>query len=285
MHKVLKSSNNIDYIIAGDTDSVYLNVQPLIDAAGVTENVVEWLDKVGKTKFQEQINSSIDIVYYIGNCYTKVMDMKREAIASKAIWTAKKRYAMMVHNSEGVTYTPYKLKIMGMDLIKSSTPLMVRKKLKEALITIFEKDQQALYNYVSSFKAEFNKTAPEDISFPRSVSDLDKYVDNKAIYKKGTPIHVRGSLVYNNFYKENKDVTPVKNGDKIKFIYLLTPNILREDVIAFPSYGKFPDVEDIRKQVDYDKQWEKVFIAPLKGICDAIGWQPEKTSSLEDFFG
>lgn len=271
-------------ILVHNTDSVYLNVDPLVKAACNSDNIVTWLDKVGKTKFQEQINHSIDWVARVGNCYAKTMDMKREAIASKSIWTAKKRYAMMVHNSEGVDFHPYKLKIMGLDLIKSSTPLEIRKKLKEALVVIFEKDQEALYDYVEKFKHKFMSMPIEDISFPRSVTDLDKYKDNVSIYGPKTPIAVRGALMYNHMNKNNKDIIKIKNGDKVKFVYLLMPNPSRENVISYPSYDKFPGWLDLDAYVDKDTQWEKVFIAPLKGICDVIGWHPEKVASLEDFF-
>lgn len=288
MNSALKTEG-VDYVIAGDTDSVYLNVDPLVRKVVPdptdTNNVVQFLDKVGKTKFQEQLNKSIDYIYNVGNCYERIMDMKREAIASRAIWTAKKRYAMMVHNSEGVDYSPYKMKVMGMDIIKSSTPLSIRKKLKEALVVIFEKDQAALHEYVGKLYADFINMPVEYISFPRSVTDITKWTDSRTIYKPSTPIHVRGSLLYNKFNKDNKEIAQIRNGDKIKFIYLKVPNPIRENVVAFPSYGVLPESMGLHKYVDYDKMWESVFIAPLKGICTAIGWTPEKKASLEDFFG
>jgi len=280
---------DVDYVIAGDTDSVYLNVDSLvrkvIDDPTDIDKVVKFLDKVGKTKFQDALNRSIDYIYAMGNCYERIMDMKREAIASRAIWTAKKRYAMVVHNSEGVDYKPYKMKVMGMDIIKSSTPLLIRKKLKEALTVIFEKDQAALHDYVGDLYTSFVQMPVEDISFPRSVTDIVKWSDSKRIYKPSTPIHVRGSLLYNKFNAKEKDVVQIRNGDKIKFVYLRVPNPIRENVVSFPSYGVLPEAMGLHKYVDYDKMWESVFIAPLKGICDAIGWTPEKRASLEDFFG
>jgi len=286
MNKIMKT-DNVDYVIAGDTDSIYLNVDGLVKQFFPNESLdktVKLLDKVGEDRFQKVLNASIDHIYNIGNCYKKTMAMKREAIASKAIWTAKKRYAMIVHNSEGVDYTPYKLKIMGMDLIKSSTPVLIRKYLKDALTLIFESDQEALYEFVDDLKKKFLKMTPEEIAFPRGCNDLTKYTDNKAIFKSGTPIHVRGSLIYNHMNRNNKDVVPIKDGDKIKFIYLKVPNPCRENVISFPSFGTLPPDMGLHKYIDYEKQWEKVFIAPLLGITTAIGWNPEKRPSLEDFF-
>lgn len=288
MNSALKTED-VDYVIAGDTDSVYLNVDPLvrkvIDDVSDTDNVVAFLDRVGKTKFQEQLNKSIDYIFAMGNCYERIMDMKREAIASRAIWTAKKRYAMMVHNSEGVDYKPYKMKVMGMDIIKSSTPLAIRKKLKEALTVIFEKDQESLHEYVGKLHIDFLKMPVEEIAFPRSVTDILKWANPKTIYSTSTPIHVRGSLLYNNFNKADKGIVQIRNGDKIKFVYLKVPNPIRENVVSFPSYGILPETMGLHKYVDYEKMWESVFISPLKGITTAIGWTPEKVATLEDFFG
>ncbi len=287
MNRILKT-DKIDYVTYGDTDSIYLNVDSLVKSAtkssATVADVVQFLDKVGSTKIQEQINVSIDRIYEIGSCFNKVMDMKREAIASRAIWTGKKRYAMIVHNSEGVDYHPYKLKVMGMDIVKSSTPKFIRAKLKDALTVIFEKDQQSLYDYVSSVKDEFWKAAPEDISFPRSITDLQKYTDSRTIFTKGTPIHVRGSLLYNTINSKNQDRTTIKDGDKIKFIYLKMPNPIHENVIAFPSSESLPKDMGLHSYIDYELQWEKCFLSPLNGICNAIGWKSEKIATLEDFF-
>ena len=286
MNNLLKTENK-DYVIAGDTDSIYLNVDPLVRKVyGSSDKIdksqiVTFLDSVGNSKFKEQIDNSIAAIYKIGNCYEKVMDMKREAIASKVIWTAKKRYAMMVHNSEGVTYTPYKMKIMGMDLIKSSTPQLIRKKLKEALVIIFEKDEPALHKYVSDLRLEFNKMSVEEISFPRGANDIEKWADERTKYKSRTPIHVRGAIMYNWFFKNDNEIVDIKGGDKVKFVYLKMPNPIKEDVISFPSFNKLPKQMGLHNYINWDLQWEKTFINPILGITKVIGWHPELQPTLE----
>lgn len=283
----LLDTTGVDYVIAGDTDSIYLNVDTFVKRAyagrlnATTDNIVAFLDMVAEGRFQDVINDSVKAVYKIGNCYEPVMAMKREAIASSGIWTAKKRYALVVHNSEGVTYSPYDIKIMGLDLIKASTPKAIRDSLKEALTIIFTGTQEDLFEFVEQLKNKFNGLPPEAIAFPRSVNDINKWVDKEAV-KKGCPIHVRGSILYNKH--RPKDMPPIKDGDKIKFIYLKYPNSIRSDIIAFPSNGDLPQSMGLHKYIDYSTQWEKVFINPLKGLTDAIKWRPEKTSSLEDFF-
>ena len=211
--------------------------------------------------------------------------MEREAIADRGIWTAKKRYLLNVHNNEGVQYAEPKLKIMGIEAIKSSTPQVVRDKFMQSFKIIMSGSEEKTRKFIADFKKEFKSLPPEDISFPRGVSDIVKWSDRKTIYKKGTPIHVRGSLLYNNQIKDKalgKKYAVIQNGEKIKFCYLKMPNPLKENVISFPDY--IPSEFNLHRYVNYDVQFEKTFVEPITPILDAIGWSVEERSSLEDFF-
>jgi DNA polymerase elongation subunit (family B) len=294
LNKTLKTEN-FDYVIYCDTDSAYTNLQPLVDkicSNKSDEEKTKFLEKVGKAIQDGPIKESIDEMYELCNCYTKLMDMKLESVFSRAIWTAKKRYAMKVHSSEGVTYNPPKIKITGLDMIKSSTPKQIRSLLKDTLPIIFEGGEDALRQYVIETKSKFMIMNPEDIAFPRSASEIGKWTDGNT-YRSGTPIHVRGCILYNQLIKgligfstgisDKYDI--LMDGDKVKFIYLKLPNPIRENVISFPSTGKIPHELQFEQYVDYELQFEKTFIAPLKGITDAIGWSLEEKTSLEDFFG
>ena len=212
--------------------------------------------------------------------------MAREVIADRGIWVAKKRYILNVHNSEGVQYDEPKLKIMGIEAIKSSTPEAVRKKFKEifkVLITGTEKETQ---NFIRKFKQEFCLLPPEEVAFPRSVTNITDWHDRKTIYSKGSPIHVRGSLLYNKHLKDfklNKKYELIENGSRLKFCYLKMPNKIKENVIAFPD--KLPEEFGLHNYVDYDTQFQKTFIDPLQLILDAINWSHEERASLDEFFG
>lgn len=287
MNKALGTDNE-DYVIAGDTDSVYVNVNPIVEKFYPGKDIdatVKWLDKFCSQAIQPIIDKSINHIFSLCNGFDKLMDMKREAIASKALWQKKKRYSMIVHNSEGVDYKPYKLKIMGLDMIKSSTPKVVRSELKDSLRIMFEGGEESLQKHVSIAKEKFMAEEPENIAFPRGVSDLNKWSDGmkQGEIKSGTPIHVRAAILYNQ-YKE-KHETPIRNGDKIKFIYLKMPNPIRQDVIGFPATGKLPNRENLLKYIDWNTMFEKTFLSPLSGLTDACGWQHTKVASLEDFFG
>jgi DNA polymerase elongation subunit (family B) len=214
------------------------------------------------------------------------MEMGREVIADRGIWTAKKRYILNVHNSEGVQYAEPKLKIMGIEAIKSSTPEIVRDKFKEIFRVIISGNEKDAQNFIQKFKQDFKSLPPEAVAFPRSVSNITDWSDRKTIYKKGTPIHVRGSLLYNKTIKDfklNNKYELIVNGTRIKFCYLKMPNTLKENIIAFPDV--IPKEVALDKFVDYEKQFDKTFVEPLKPILDAMNWSVEEQSTLEDFFG
>jgi DNA polymerase elongation subunit (family B) len=213
------------------------------------------------------------------------MQMKRENIADRGIWTAKKRYILNVWNSEGVSYAEPKLKVMGIESVKSSTPAPCRKMLKEAFQILMTGTEDDMISFIDKSREEFKKMPPEQVSFPRSVSDVVKYKSSSDIYSKGTPIHCRGALLFNHYIKEKKltnKYSLIKNGEKIKFCYLKKPNIIHENVISFIQ--EFPKELNLDKYIDYDLQFEKSFVEPLKAILDAIGWNVEKTVNLELFF-
>ena len=210
--------------------------------------------------------------------------MKREVIANKGIWTAKKRYILNVFNEEGLDLKEPKLKIMGIEAVKSSTPAPCRVKIKEALKVIMTKDESALIEFIENFRTHFKKLPPEDIAYPRSCNNLKKYSSTKDIYQKSTPIHVKGSLLYNNLLKQHKlkKYEVIQDGDKIKFIALKEPNPIREKVISFSS--RLPKEFKLHQYIDYDEMFTKSFLEPLRFIVNAIGWNFERKATLDEFF-
>lgn len=288
LNKILKTEN--DYVIAVDTDSVYLHLAQLV-CKTIGKDVdagraIAFMDKVCETAIQPVIDKACSNLGEYTNVFQQKIVMKREVLADKAIWTAKKRYILNVHNSEGVQYAKPKKKVMGLEMIKSSTPTACRDKLREVVDVIFDEDETAVQSFIQTFRGEFQNLPLADIAFPRGVNGLVKYADKKSIYASGCPIHVRGSLVYNHFLSTNRLTDKyrlINGGDKIKFIFLSEPNTVQSNVIAFPE-GDIPKEFDLHKYIDYNTQFNKSFLEPLKIILDAIDWKAERTASLEDFF-
>ena len=282
MNKILKTDK--DYVIAIDTDSVYINMGPLVKKLNPS-NPVQALDKICQDHFEKVIAAAYDKLFHKMNAFTPRMEMGREVIADRGIWTAKKRYILNVHNNEGVQYAEPKLKIMGIEAIKSSTPEVVRDKFKAIFKIMVTGDQQATRRFIDEFREWFKTLPPEQVSFPRGVSQIDKWKDRRNIYAKGTPIHVRGALLYNNELKDkalDKRYGAIQSGEKIKFTYLNMPNPIRENVISFPDY--LPSEFNLHKYIDYDTQFEKTFIEPITPILEAVGWSLKEEATLEEFF-
>jgi DNA polymerase elongation subunit (family B) len=286
MNKILKSEK--DYVIAIDTDSIYLSLEDLVEKVcegKTTEQKIKYMDKICEEMFQPFIDTTYQKLAEYMNAHSQKMIMKREVLADKGIWTAKKRYILNVHNSEGVQYAKPKVKVMGLEMVKSSTPAVIRDKLKDSIDVILSGSEADVQKYIADFRADFNKFSVQEIAFPRGVNGMKTYAGSP-IYGKGTPIHVRGSLLFNHYIKrkgiDNK-YQPIRDGDKVKFVYVRKPNPFQEDVIAFPQV--LPVEFGLEQFIDYDLMFEKTFLDAMQTILTPIGWKVEATSSLEDFFG
>jgi DNA polymerase elongation subunit (family B) len=283
-----------DYVVASDTDSVYLRCGNLVEKVcpnKTKQEMVEFLHKASEEIILPFIEEQYaELSETMGAMCPEVISMEREVIADKAVWTAKKRYMMRVYDSEGVRYDPPKQKIMGLETARSSTPQVVRDSLKEAVNLILATDEDTVIKFIEDFREKFNNFSIEEIAFPRGVNGIKKYASHQSIYQKSTPIAVKGSLLYNHYVDKlgiGNIHRKIVDGDKIKFIHLKKPNPLggvagQDQVIAFPNY--LPKEFELEKFIDYDHQFEKAFLSPLKTILEKIGWNWEEVSTLEGVF-
>jgi DNA polymerase elongation subunit (family B) len=276
-----------DYIIYGDTDSSFLNCGPLIKkiAAGKSDQQITNLLMKMEPTLQRVLNKSIDDVFALCNCLDRVMSIKQEKVCSKILFVAKKRYAAKVHNSEGVMYDPPEIKVTGLDLVKTSTPMAIRKMLKASIPVIFDGGEGATQKYLVDCREKFDSMTTEEIARPTGVSEVDKHMIGE-YYVKGCPINSRASIIYNVATKSMREkYAQISNGDKIRYLYLTVPNPVRSDVIAFPADGVLPKELGLHNYVDRDTQFYKTFMKPIEGMLHPIGWKTEVQASLEDFFG
>ena len=289
MNKLLET-NNVDYVIASDTDSIYLRLGEVVskfmgERMSDKHKVIRFMDKICEDKIQPYIDKSYEELADYVKAYAQKMQMKREGLSDKGIWTAKKRYILNVYNNEGVQYAEPKMKVMGLEMVKSSTPASIREKMKESIGIMLRGTEQDIHKFIADFKVEFKKLPAEEISFPRGLNGLAKYTDAVSLYKLGTPIHVKGAILYNNYLKQNnltKKYPLIQEGEKIKFTYLKLPNHFKDMVISYPS--RLPKELGLDKYIDYDVQFDKAFLDPIKVILNCLGWTTEKVNSLEDFF-
>jgi len=292
LNKLLKTGD-YDYVIASDTDSLYISFDRLvhmvfgqrIEAEGITpelkEKIVNFLDKVASDKIEPVIAEIYQDLADRMSAFQQKMNMKREVIADRGIWTAKKRYILNVHDSEGVRYAKPKLKMLGIEAVKSSTPAVCREAIKNALTIIMNQSEEELHKFIAEFKTKFYKLSFEEVAFPRSVQDVAKYKNET----KSVPIHVRGALTYNNKIKQlklQKRYELIKDGEKVRFSYLKMPNPIQDNVIT--AFAALPPEFKLDGYIDYDTQFEKAFMSPLNAILDTINWHTEKQSTIEDFF-
>lgn len=288
MNRLLKT-NGVDYVIASDTDSIYLRLGELVDKVYSKKTdvnqLISFMDRVCEDKLQPYIDESYQELASYVNAFAQKMQMKREGLSDKGIWTAKKRYILNVYNNEGVQYSVPQMKVMGLEMIKSSTPSAIRDKMKATIKLMVTGTEDEVQDYIANFRKEFKTLPIEEISFPRSVNGLKTYTDNILIYTKGTPIHVKGSLLYNyllNKHKLTKKYPIIKEGEKLKFTYLIQPNPINDTVISYPN--RLPSEFGLDNYINYDLQFEKAFLDPIKIILNCMNWQAEKTNSLSNFF-
>ena len=292
LNKILNTRGE-DYIIASDTDSVYITFDKLVSKVFVSDTdnnkIVEFLDTVAKEKIEPFIDKSYQELAEYVNAYEQKMQMKREVIADKGIWVAKKRYILNAHDVEGVRYKEPKLKIMGVEAVKSSTPAACREKIKEALTIIMNEDDKVLNSFIQDFRTEFMNLKPELIAYPRSVNGLTKWTESHNLFKKGAPIHCKGAILYNHLLQDKKlqgKYPYIQEGDKIKFLHMKTPNVYQSTSISFMT--KLPKELNLHNIIDYDMQFEKSFVEPLKFITNIIKWQIDSSygtqGTLEGFF-
>ena len=289
LNKVL-GTDNVDYIIYIDTDSIYVDFGPLVQEVFGTVDIdkdkgEEFLDRVCSTKIEQVIEEGYENLARMLGTYRNAMVMKREKITNRGIFVAKKRYILNTLNSEGVHYDKPKVSVTGLESVRSSTPEVCREKLKECFEVIMNTDEETTQKFIQDFRDEFKTLDPVAIAKTSGTDNIKKYQDKNSLYRKGCPMHVRGAIMYNHFLKEkglDKKFETIQGGDKVKFLYLKTPNPIRENVISVP--GLLPKQLGLHEYIDYELQFDKVFLSPIQSILDAVGWSAEKVNTIEDFF-
>jgi len=282
------NTQGVEYTFYSDTDSCYVTLDRLVQTHFAhldKHKITDVIDKFCQEKLKQVLDTACNEIAQATNAFENHMEFKREVIADRAIWVAKKRYALNVYDSEGVRYKEPKLKVQGLEIVRSSTPGSVRQYLRDAVKMALTGTQQDLQDFIADLEQKFMQMEPEEIAFPRSANNLVKYHSGSSIYIKATPLHVRGALLFNHHIKAkklDKKYELIKEGDKIKYLYLREPNPIKENSIAFS--GSLPKELDLHKYVDYITMFDKSFLDPMRTILDCLGWSTKKIATLDDLF-
>jgi DNA polymerase elongation subunit (family B) len=274
-------------VVYADTDSNFISLGGVLEQRFKGQDVdnktkVDFLLKYHDKCIQPVIDEFFEELKLNMNMRELTIFVEPECIADVTLFTAKKRYIMNKLWDEGTFLIEKpKRKIRGIEIVRSSTPKIIREKLTDAVELIFTtKSNDTLIDFIEAFKTTFKALPIETLSFPRSVK-LGEYTRQS----KSLPIGVNAAFTYNEYLKKlklDKKYVSVADGDKIKFCYIKQPNRVGSHVIGF--LNKLPIEMAGTFEVDYDLMFQKSFLAPLDTIFNAIGWNIERVQTLEDFF-
>ena len=276
-----------DYVIAMDTDSLYIDMQPLVDrfmSDADPGQVMTGIDRVCREKFEPMFESVMRTFCDRLGAREYTLDLTQERLCDRALWSIKKRYALRVVEEDRVRLAKPKIVAKGLESARSSTPAVLRTAFLEAIEIGFSEDAAALRRFVSDRRLWFSGLYPEDIASPSGVTDVDKYVRPEWTYASGTPIHVRAAILHNRLVEQmglTDQVEFIRSGDKMKYVYLRLPNPIMENVIGFVDV--LPAEFGLHEHVDYDTQFEKKLLTPLETLYRSCGWNVRDDATLEDF--
>lgn len=286
-----------DVLIYGDTDSIYYSMESIVNkhmSGKPTEFIVDKLNQFHLAKIKPKIDDRINGLQQKLNCYIEQIKFVRDIISDISIFIAKKKYICSVWDAEGTRYKEPEIKLMGIESVKTSTPMFCRIAISDSIKTILYGTESEFHQFIKDTKSKFMKLDVEEVSFPKKITDINKYTiasmnnsifdvddDNRNSHKKGAPIHVKGAIHYNNLiekYNMENKIFMITNGDAIKYTYLTEPNPINNNTIAFMD--NLPKEFGLHKYVNYDIQWEKSFYNPVNQIAEIVGWKMEKDYGL-----
>ena len=280
-----------DYIIASDTDSLYINCGPLVQTVyrgrpkPSRERVVDFLHDMVVQRLEGKIEDYFQELADYTNAAEQKMKMKLDLIADRGVWVGKKMYVLDVLEKEGVRLAEPEIEVKGLASRRSSTPKICREKLKDAFKIFAHGNEPDMHKFIADFRKEFNALPFWEVASPRGIKGMKKYADPRGLVRPHCPIQVRGAIVYNRFLERNgiKDMRKIYDGDKAKFAYLDMPNPFHQNVVAVPDEMAARRL-DLDTLVDRASQFEVGFLDPLKKVLDQVGWTTEEVNTVDSLY-
>jgi len=287
-----------DYNVYTDTDSVFYEAAPLVKSRNPNINVdsdeemIPAILSVAK-EVQDHLNVSYDFMSKkLFNVENHRFDIKQETIAKSGFWVSKKRYAQWIINDNSVNCD--KLDVKGLDVKRSSFPTYFKEVMSTVLMDILkDTDKNTIDAYILKKRDDMKITNFIDIAKNSAVKHMSKYTfNNQAIgqFAKGTPAHVKAALTYNQllkYFNAAYKYEPMKDGDKIKWVYL-KPNPLGLESVGLTGYNDPKEILDVvEEHIHYDLIWEKELENKLDDFYKAMGWDKPNPNlnKASQFFG
>lgn len=269
----LPEGNGKNIVKAADTDSVFLHLGRYVDDDLTDEKAMKVVNKLNNlackkaNDIAEDITDQFDLENYI--------KFDKEYVARYVSYLTKKRYVYSKIDTENFgDEDNFDISAKGFEIVKSSTPYQVREYLKDVCRTILKTQNESdVHDKIKEIYDDFLELDPVEIAFPTSVNGIQKYTSESGGCKKGTPIHVRGAIVWNNLLEKNdiEDYEPIVEGGKMRYVYLKQNHITTSHVIGFGDVG-LPSSLGLDRYVDYDKMFQKTFMKPMDPFFEILGW-------------
>lgn len=284
------------YYVYSDTDSIYISLDfdshmnfKLLDADGnITSEFFEVCDEIenmlntGMNEWARKSFRSKDPRFIF----------KREAICDNGLFLKKKYYVLHMLDDEGTQVNKFKYK--GVDVVKTTMPKAIKPSVRKTIETMIMTQSLAKTNehFLESYEL-FKDLGPDKVYKNSGINNYEKYSKMCSGFQtgKGIPGHVKAAYFHDRVVEDLKlesKYEKFKSGDKVKSVYLKTPNKYNIDVIGFKgSYPKeFLDIFEI----DFEKMFGKILYAPIERFFDAVNWVLRKPNEnvkveLEDIFG
>ena len=276
--------DTIDRVVAGDTDSAYVDLSDLImklygtvDLNVVIDSVTKLCDTVLADKLEKRFEKFAKSL----NSMKNTIDMKREVIGA-AVFVAKKNNVFEVYDNEGIRYATPRQKITGLEAIRSSTPKYFQAKLKEGYKILFQEDESLAHKFVSMVFTDTMKLKPDDVAGVSTANNIENFLVGECGYASGTPKHIKGAIAYNHLIRDSDNYQPIRSGDKVSVIQLKVPNPINSPVLAYND--NFPSDLLDESYVDRELDYHKYFIKPYQRVLSIVKWNTARVASLEDFF-
>lgn len=269
-----------DYCVYIDTDSLYFSAMPLFKQSSKGYAHKEFTIKLARgveKKLNEYYDAMAKELFF---CTSHRLYIKGESVAETAVWIAKKRYAMnVVYDLESNLDVQNKMKVKGLDVVRSTFPPAFRNFMNEMMTDILAKvPKDEVDAKVLKFRKSLSTMHYLEIArntAVKNISEYDTHTGKLNDFLKKTPAHVKAALSYNALLKHFKiehKYERITDGAKIKWVYLIE-NPYKLDALAITGYNDPQQIVDIiTNYIDYKALFQNELQKKIEDFYSALKW-------------